>query len=293
MRITVTGATGFLGRSLVQRLSADGHSICLLTRKPLTGLGHNVEIFMWDPPRVAPPAEALENADAVIHLAGAPVNQRWTAQAKIELRASRIDSTRALVQALSALDKRPPLLLSASAIGYYGERGDELLDESSTVGEGFLASLSDDWEKQGNLARSLGMRVNCLRTGIVLGKGGALESMLPPFRFGVGGKLGTGQQWMSWIHVDDWVGMVLHQLENPLGSGPANLTGPNPVRNLEFTATLGRVLRRPALLTVPAFALKLLLGEMSTVVLMSQRVVPTTKYEFRFPTLEAALRSLL
>ncbi len=293
MRITLTGATGFLGRTLVQRLSANGHSICLLTRKPVTGLAENVEIFMWDPPRVAPPAESLEMSDAVIHLAGTPVNQRWTAEAKNELRASRIDSTRTLVQSLSALGRRPPLLLSASAIGFYGERGDELLDESSSVGEGFLASLSEDWEKQANLARSLGMRVNCLRTGIVLGKGGALESMLPPFRFGVGGKLGTGQQWMSWIHVDDWVGMVLHLLENQIGSGPANLTGPNPVRNLEFTATLGRVLRRPALLTVPAFALKLLLGEMSTVVLMSQRVVPTTKYEFRFPGLEAALRSLL
>lgn len=293
MRITLTGATGFLGRTLVQRLSANGHSICLLTRKPVTGLAENVEIFMWDPPRVAPPAESLEMSDAVIHLAGTPVNQRWTAEAKNELRASRIDSTRTLVQSLSALGRRPPLLLSASAIGFYGERGDELLDESSSVGEGFLASLSEDWEKQANLARSLGMRVNCLRTGIVLGKGGALESMLPPFRFGVGGKLGTGQQWMSWIHVDDWVGMVLHLLENQSGSGPANLTGPNPVRNLEFTATLGRVLRRPALLTVPAFALKLLLGEMSTVVLMSQRVVPTTKYEFRFPGLEAALRSLL
>ncbi len=294
MRITMTGATGFLGRNLVQRLSVDGHSICLLTRKPVTGLPGNVEIFMWDPPRVAPPAASLQDSDAVIHLAGTPINQRWTPATKKELVSSRIDSTRVLVQALSTLTRRPPLLLSASAIGFYGERGDELLNETSAVGDGFLASLSEDWEKQADMARSLGIRVNCLRTSVVLGKGGgAMESMLPAFRFGVGGKLGTGQQWMSWIHIEDWIGMIVHLLMKSLPSGPVNLTVPNPVRNVEFATTLGRVLHRPALLTVPAFALRLLLGEMSSIILMSQRVVPTTKYEFRFPTLETTLRSLL
>ena len=294
MRITLTGATGFLGRILIQRLSAAGHSICLLSRKPVTGLPQNVEIFMWDPPQVEPPPEAFQDSDAVIHLAGAPVSQRWTAEAKALIRSSRMDSTRMLVQSLSTMSRRPPLLLSASAIGFYGERGDEVLNESSGVGSGFLADLSEDWENQANLARSLGMRVNCLRTGVVLGKGGgALDAILPPFRFGVGGKLGTGQQWMSWIHLEDWIGMVLYLLEHKIASGPANLTSPNPIRNAEFTATLGRVLHRPALLTVPAFMLNLLFGEMSTLVLLSQRVLPTTEYEFRFPTLEPALRSLL
>ena len=294
MRITMTGATGFLGRNLVQMLSADGHSICLLTRKPVTGLPGNVEIFLWDPPRVDPPAESLRDSDAVIHLAGKPIAQRWTPATKKELVSSRLDSTRVLVQALSTLTRRPPLLLSASAIGFYGERGDELLDETSAVGDGFLAKLSEDWEKQADMARSLGIRVNCLRTSVVLGKGGgAMESMLPAFRFGVGGKLGTGQQWMSWIHMEDWIGMLVHLLKNSRPSGPVNLTAPHPVRNVEFATTLGRILHRPALLTVPAFALRLLLGEMSSVVLTSQRVVPTTQYEFRFPTLETALRSLL
>lgn len=298
MRITLSGATGFLGRHLVKRLSKEGHSVCLLTRRPLTGLPSGVETFIWNPPRVEPAPEALESSDAVIHLAGATVNQRWTEESKKLLRSSRLDSTRSLVQALSTLSRRPSLLLSASATGYYGNRGEEILTEEYSAGEGFLADLSVDWEREANLARSLGMRVQCLRTGVVLGNdGGALRSMLPVFRLGLGGRLGGGQQWMSWIHLEDWVGSVLHLLQNNVPSGPFNLTAPQPVRNAEFTIALGKALHRPAFLIVPELALKLLLGEMSSVLLGSQRVSPAAilkaGYEFRYPVLESGLRSLL
>ena len=298
MRITLTGGSGFLGRHLTQRLVADGHTVALLGRKPLTGLPSGVESFVWNPPQVGIPAEALAGSDAVIHLAGATVNQRWTAASKAELRSSRLDSTRSLVQALSTMSQRPRVLLSSSAIGFYGSRGDETLDESSTAGSGFLADLSVEWEREANLARALGLRVNCLRTGVVLGlEGGALPSMLPVFRLGAGGKLGNGQQWMSWIHIEDWVGAVLSLLTTETASGPVNLTAPEPSRNREFTETLGKVLRRPAFFTVPELALKLIFGEMSTILLGSQRVLPETLrhhgYAFRYMALESALRSLL
>ena len=298
MRITLSGATGFLGRHLVKRLLSDGHVITLLTRRPLTGLSPRIETYLWNPPRLNPPPEAFDNADALIHLAGESVNQRWTTEAKRLLITSRLDSTRSLVQALSSRSKRPGIFLSSSAIGFYGDRGDELLSETSAAGTGFLADLSIDWEKEANLARSLGIRVYCLRTGVVLGRdGGAMASMLPVFRLGIGGKLGAGQQWMSWIHIDDWVGSVAHILNQDLPSGSLNLTAPNPVRNVEFTESLGKVLHRPAFLTVPEFALKLLFGDMSSVLLGSQRVLPEvllhSGYHFRHPALESALRSLL
>lgn len=298
MRITLSGATGFLGRHLVERLCRDGHSVCLLARRPLTGLPNGVETYIWNPPKVEPGPEAFEHSDAVIHLAGATVNQRWTAESKDLLRSSRLDSTRSLVQAISTLSRRPGLLLSASATGVYGSRGDEILTEASSPGNGFLADLSVDWEREANLARSLGMRVHCLRTGVVLGNdGGALPSMLPVFRLGIGGRLGSGQQWMSWIHLEDWVSGVLHLLQANLLSGPVNLTAPEPVRNADFTIMLGKTLHRPAFLIVPELALKLLFGEMSSVLLGSQRVSPElilkSGYEFRYPGLESGLRSLL
>ncbi len=298
MRIALSGATGFLGRHLVERLCADGHSIALLARRPVTGLPAAVETYLWNPPKVEAPAQAFAGADAIIHLAGATVNQRWTKESKELLRSSRIDSTRSLVQSLSTLSRRPSLFVSASATGFYGDRGDEILTESSAAGDNFLAELSVSWEKEATLARALGMRVQLLRTGVVLGlEGGALPSMLPVFRFGIGGKLGSGQQWMSWIHVEDWVGCVLKLLKEELPSGPYNLTAPEPCRNEEFTHLLGKVLNRPAFLPVPEFALKLLFGEMSTVILGSQRVIPEallkSGYEFRYPALESGLRSLL
>lgn len=298
MRIVLSGATGFLGLHLVERLCAEGHSIALLARSPLTGLPASVETYLWNPPRVQAPLQALEAADVVIHLAGATVNQRWTQQSKELLRSSRIDSTRSLVESLSTLSQRPALLLSASATGFYGDRGDETLTESSGPGDGFLADLSVSWEKEATLARALGMKVQLLRTGVVLGlRGGALPSMLPVFRLGIGGRLGSGQQWMSWIHIEDWVGSVLKLLRDELPSGAYNLTAPEPCRNEEFTRLLGKVLDRPAFLPVPEFALNLLFGEMSTVILGSQRAIPEallkSGYQFRYPALESGLRSLL
>ncbi|MCX6609402.1 MAG: TIGR01777 family oxidoreductase [Acidobacteria bacterium] len=298
MRIALSGATGFLGRHLIDRLCADGHSIALLSRRPVTGLPSAVETYLWNPPKVEAPPQAFDGADAIIHLAGATVNQRWTKDSKELLRSSRIDSTRSLVQSLSTLSRSPPLFLSASATGFYGDRGDEVLTESSSAGDNFLASLSVDWEKEATLARALGVKVQLLRTGVVLGLGGgALPSMLPVFRLGIGGKLGSGQQWMSWIHVEDWVGAVLRLLQEDLPSGPYNLTAPEPCRSEEFTRLLGKVLHRPAFLPVPEFALKLLFGEMSTVILGSQRVIPEallkSGYEFRYRGLESGLRSLL
>lgn len=298
MRITLSGATGFLGQHLMRRLSEEGHQIALLTRRPVTGLAANVESYLWDPPRIGPPEAALAGSDALIHLAGATVNQRWTRQVKELLRSSRLDSTRSLVQGLSTLAERPRLFLSSSAIGFYGARGDESLTETSKAGHGYLAELSVEWENEALLARALGVRVNLLRTGVVLGReGGALASMLPVFRLGLGGKLGNGRQWMSWIHVEDWVEATISLLDEKVAGGPVNLTAPAPVRNEEFTATLGRVLRRPAVFPVPEMALKLIFGEMSTVLLASQRVLPqaltAAGYGFRYPGLESALRQLL
>lgn len=298
MRITLTGATGFLGMPLIARLTAAGHQVNLLARKPVTGLPSGVETFLWNPPRVEAPAEAFDNVDAIIHLAGAPVNQRWTPESKALLRSSRVESTRSLVQSLSTLSRRPAILLSGSAIGIYGDRGDETLTEQSKPSKSFLADLSVEWEKEATLARALGVKVCCLRTGIVLGTdGGALASMLPVFRLGAGGRLGSGKQFMSWIHLDDWLESVLFLLQQDTPPLCANLTAPEPVRNADFTRILGKVLGRPAFFPVPELALKLVFGEMSTILLASQNVIPEalmqSGYTFRHPGLESALRNLL
>ncbi|MBM3761021.1 MAG: TIGR01777 family protein [Acidobacteria bacterium] len=298
MRITLTGATGFLGMPLIARLAGAGHQVNLLSRRPVTGLPAGVETFLWNPPRVEAPQEAFDGVDAIIHLAGAPVNQRWTPESKALLRSSRVESTRSLVQSLSTLSRRPSLLLSGSAIGIYGDRADETLMEQSKPSKSFLADLSVEWEKEANLARALGMKVCCLRTGIVLGtEGGALGAMLPAFRFGVGGKLGSGKQWMSWIHLEDWLESVMYLLRQENPPPCANLTAPEPVQNLDFTRILGKVLRRPAFLPVPEVALKLIFGEMSTILLGSQRVIPEALlkagYDFRYRGLESGLRNLL
>lgn len=298
MRVTLTGATGFLGRLLAERLIRDGHEVRLLVRRAIPGLPPEAQIYLWDPPRLEAPAESLAGADAIINLAGTPVAQRWTRDSQRLMRSSRLDSTRVLIEALSTISERPAILLNASAIGFYGHRGDEVLTETSSPGTRFLANLSVEWEKQANLGRALGMRVNTLRTGIVLGLGGgALPAMLGPFRAGIGGRLGPGNQWMSWIHVEDWVRSVMHLLENEVPAGPVNLVSPNPSQNSEFTATLGKVLRRPAMIPVPAFALKMLFGEMSSILLDSQRVEPksleTASFSFLYPQLEPALRNLL
>jgi len=285
MNVTITGPTGFIGRRLAEILERNGHQVRPLARAE------------WNVTAGEPPAQSLTNADAIVHLAGEPVAQRWTAEAKRKIRASRVQGTHNIVTALSTLSRRPQVMVCASAIGIYGERGDEILTESSAAGSGFLADVCKEWEQQADLAASMGMRAVKLRTGIVLGKnGGALQKMLPPFRAFVGGKIGSGRQWMSWIHLDDLVGVIRHAIEHPL-NGVVNGTAPNPVTNSQFTRELAAALHRPALFPVPALALKAMFGEMSEILLSSQRVLPKAAesggFQFRFPQLGEAFRDLL
>ncbi len=240
----------------------------------------------------------LEGVSAVVHLAGEPIAQRWTEEAKQRIRSSRVEGTRRLVDSLASLSQRRAVLVAASAVGYYGSRGDEILTETSTVGSGFLAEVCADWERATACAEGLGIRAVSLRIGLVLGHGGgALAKMLVPFRLGIGGRLGTGNQWLSWIHLDDLIALIRFAIESPSLSGPVNATAPNPVTNAAFTRELGRVLGRPAVLPVPGFALRLLYGEMSEVLLEGQRVVPAAAqaagFHFRYPELPAALKSAL
>src|SRR5262245_34312788 len=274
-------------------LSAEGHSIEVLSRHAGTNLPGGVKLSVWDPMKGEPPAESIRDADAVVHLAGEPIAQRWTAETKRLIRESRVVGTRYLVSALQKLAKRPQALLCASAIGYYGSRGDETLTESSAPGGDFLAELCKDWEREARTAEGFGMRVVPVRTGIVLdARGGALARMLPPFKMGVGGKLASGRHWMSWIHIDDLTGIYCYALSNQV-SGPLNGTSPNPVTNADFTTELGRAVKRPTLFPMPGIALKLMFGEMSEVLLGSQRVLPKATedagFRFRFPQLGAAL----
>ena len=297
MNITVTGATGFIGAQLMRKLLAAGHTVHALARKRPPTLPASVRFSEWDSTRGEPPRESLAIADAIVNLAGEPVAQRWTPEVKRRIRGSRVDGTRHLVNALSTQSRRPQALVNASAIGIYGSRGDEILTEDSEPGYDFLARVVIDWEKSAELAESLGIRVVRLRFGMVLGNGGALAKMLPPFRLGLGGRIGSGKQWMSWIHIDDLTSLILSAVTNAAAHGPMNATAPNPATNADFTKALGAVLHRPAILPVPKFALKLIFGEMSTVVLASQRVLPqaaqTTGFQFEYPQLKAALARLL
>jgi uncharacterized protein (TIGR01777 family) len=298
MNITLTGATGFVGGRLTRTLLDAGHSIHALARSRPANLPQSVQFSEWRSGEAEPPPESLAGADAVIHLAGEPVAQRWTPEAKQRIRSSRVDGTRHLVNALSTQSRRPQVLISASAIGIYGSRGDEILTEGSSVGDDFLAQVVVDWEKAAVLAEALGIRVVRLRLGVVLGSdGGALAKMLPPFRLGVGGRLGSGRQWTSWIHIDDVIGLMLLALTNTGVRGALNATAPRPVTNREFTKELAAALHRPAIFPVPQLALKLLFGEMASVVLGSQRVMPEAAqragFVFQHPELGAALRRLL
>jgi uncharacterized protein len=298
MRITLTGATGFLGSRLVTELAAEGHELSILGRHRSHALPSAARFTAWNAAQDEPPPESLAGAEAVISLAGEPLARRWNEALKQRIRSSRIDGTRNLVRALSRMSPPPKVLLSASAIGYYGSRGDEILTEDSSPGRDFLADLTQDWESEADGAARLGTRVVKLRTGIVLGKnGGALAPMLLPFRLGLGGKLASGQQWMSWIHVADATGLIQLALKNEAVRGPLNVTAPNPERNRDFTRQLGEVLRRPAILPVPAIGLRVIFGEMAQFILASQRVLPKVAqgagYEFRFAELRAALENLL
>jgi uncharacterized protein len=303
MRVAVTGATGVLGRALVGALLARGDEVAALSRdadRARQTLGDRVDTHAWPNPTDAPPpADALAGADAVVNLLGEPIAQRWTSEAKDRIRRSRTDGTRSLVQGLLALtpDRRPRALVSQSATGYYGAQGDEQLTEDAPAGNDFLAGIVVGWEREA-LAAASDLRVAVTRTGVVLSPdGGALAKMLPFFRLGIGGPVAGGRQYVPWVHLDDVVGVLLFCLDNSQASGPVNLTAPNPVTNAVLSRTLGRVLGRPAVLPVPALALKLLYGDMAEIVTTGQRVVPARLeqlgYQFRQPELEPALRDVL
>ena len=288
-RIAITGASGFIGSALGRFLTTDGHAVVRIGR----GEGSDAR---WDPSRGQLEESALDGVDAVVHLAGATIAKRWAPEWKREIRESRVQGTRLIAERCARMSHPPEVLVSGSAIGIYGSRGDEWLDERSAVGDDFLASVSREWEEATAPAREAGIRVVLLRTGIVLHPaGGALAKMLLPFQLGAGGWLGNGRQWMSWITRTDMNGAIHHALQSPANAGPMNATAPEPVTNRTFTATLARVLRRPALVPVPAFALRLLLGEMADgTVLASQRVRPAVLegagFRFRHLSLASALR---
>ena len=297
MNIAVTGASGLVGSALGSFLEAGNHRVIPLVRRALRP-GENV--LRWDPSSGAITPAGPFVADAIVHLAGESLmGLRWTAEKKRRIRESRTTATRLLVQTLTRLQKPPAVMVCASGIGYYGSRGDEVLNEDSRLGTGFLAELAREWEAATAPAIARGIRVVNLRLGVVLSaRGGALAKMLTPFRLGLGGVIGDGAHWMSWIALDDVIGAIQHTLTTDSLRGPVNAVAPAPVTNAEFTRTLGRVLGRPTLVPLPAFAARLALGEMADELLLaSQRVVPArlqaSGYAFRHPTLEGAFRAAL
>lgn len=297
MTIVVSGSRGLIGSALVRALAEGGHIVVRLVRSAAAIPGAEAR---WNPETGAVDSGTLEGCDAVVHLAGESIaGPAWTAERKRRIRDSRVEGTRLLCESLLRMDNPPAALLCASAVGYYGDRGDEVLREESPPGTGFLAQVCREWEDAAELAARGGIRVVRFRFGMVLSPhGGALARMLPPFRAGLGGRLGSGRQYVSWVALDDAVGAVTHAIRTPSLEGPVNVTAPNPVENREFTRILGRVLSRPAGVPVPAFALRLAFGEMADELLLADtRAVPTrllvSGYEFRLPSLERALRKLL
>jgi hypothetical protein len=296
MEIAISGASGFIGSALAEKLRNSGHTVFRLVRsKPAPG---SADIF-WDIGQAYVDTIKLDGKDAVVHLAGEPIAERWTPEKKRLIHESRARGTHLIAEALRQLSTPPRVLVSASAVGYYGDRDAETLREESASGSGFLAEVCRDWEAATEPAERAGIRVVCLRNGMVLGKaGGALAKMLPPFRAGVGGKIGSGKQYMSWIALDDLVGAIVHVIQTPSVRGPVNAVAPHPVTNREFTKTLGKVLGRPTIFPLPASAVRLLFGQMGEEVLLaSQRVEParlvSSGFKFQFPELEAALRHAL
>jgi uncharacterized protein (TIGR01777 family) len=304
--IVIAGASGLVGRALAAALRAQGGEVHRLVRRPPSG----PEEIYWDPARGTLDPAALNGVDAVVNLAGrsltsdrwsvrALAQDRWTARTRQEIRESRLQATRLLVQTMARVSARPAVLVSASAVGYYGSRGDEVLTESSQSGCGFLADLAQAWEAEALRARDAGIRVVCARFGLVLGKrGGSLARLLPIFRLGLGGPLGSGRQWWSWVHLDDVVGAILTAIGDPALEGPVNVVAPMPVTNRDFALALGTALRRPAVVPAPAFALRLLLGTMADeMILASQRVLPVrlqqAGFGFRWPSLRPALLDLV
>ena len=301
MKIIVSGGSGLIGRALVASLAGDGHRAVVLSRRPerLRDLPAGASAAAWDARSADRLAPLVSGADAVVHLAGESIaDGRWSDERKRRIRDSRVDSSAAVAEAIAAAEARPAVLLQASAVGFYGDRGDEKLTEESASGDDFLAEICREWEDASAAVEAHGVRRAVLRTGVVLAaEGGALPKMMLPFRLFAGGPVGGGGQYMPWIHLADEVGAIRFLLDNPGASGPFNLTAPEPLTNREFSRVLGRVLRRPSLLPAPAFALKLALGEMSKIVLEGQRALPhrlrEAGYRFRFPDAEAALRDLV
>ena len=293
-RVLVSGVSGPIGAALLSYLQSQGGQIVRLVRGPAKG----PDQISWDPLKPVA-AESVSGFDAVIHLAGESVLGRWTEARKKSMRDSRVLATQHLATALVQARERPRIFICASAIGFYGDRSDELLTEQSAGGQGYAADLARDWESASKIASDAGIRTVNLRIGLVLSaRGGALAKMLTPFKLGLGGKIGSGQQWTSWIHVDDIVGAIHHALHNEPVSGPLNLVAPNPVRNEEFTRVLAAVLRRPAFFQVPKFALRMAFGQMADELLLgSERVVPAklvaSGYGFRFTDLRTALEDLV
>jgi uncharacterized protein (TIGR01777 family) len=301
MKVLLTGATGFIGKHLAEHLFRERHELLILSRsgeKAARLFPFPVKALRWEARREAIPAEALAGTQAVIHLAGEGIaDKRWSAARKKAIYDSRIEGTRKLVEAVTLHGPQVRCFLSTSAIGWYGSRADEILDEKSSGGEGFLSEVCRDWERE---TENLPAHSRCcrVRIGVALGKdGGALKRLLPLFRLGLGGRVGHGRQWMSWIHVDDLAALFAFLLESDKAAGAINATAPNPVTNREFSRTLGKVLKRPAFLPAPAFALKAALGELSQIVLDGQRVLPRRAadlgFKFQYGDLIAALTSLL
>jgi hypothetical protein len=294
MKVVIAGGTGFLGSALVERLTKDGDEVRVLSRRPRAS--HEIA---WTPDGTAGAwASAVDGADAVVNLAGESIaSGRWTAARKERIRDTRIRATRSLVAAIERASRRPVAFISGSAVGYYGPHGDEAVTEQTPAGNDFLATVCRAWEAEA-LRASTATRLVLLRTGIVLDReGGALPQMALPFKLFAGGSAGSGRQYQPWIHRNDWVDMATWALRTPAVSGPVNVTAPNPVTNREFARTLGRVLRRPAVIPAPAFALRLVLGEMADALLLTgARVIPahaqTMGFHFEYPTLEAALRAI-
>jgi uncharacterized protein len=297
VKVAITGASGLIGSALVSRLVDDGHSVRRLVRSR-DELGPDT--FLWNPEEGTLDPSALESVEAVVHLAGETIAGRWTSDKKRRIRDTRVLGTRLVSEAVADCNRPPKVLLCASAAGYYGDRGEELLTEESGSGGGFLADVVREWEAASEPAREAGTRVVNIRSGQVLStSGGALRSLLPPFRLGLGGPLGGGRQYMSWITLDDEVSAIRHALRNEDLTGPVNLVAPNPVTNREFAKTLGRVLHRPALIPTPTLPLRLAFGGefVKEVLLVSERPVPerltASGFEFEHPELEPALRHLL
>ena len=299
MKIVLTGATGMIGSLLTERWSNSDHSLVLLSRRPPAEIGVAKKQWLaWQPGASGDWERAIDGADAVINLAGEPIaGKRWTPKQKEILRSSRVDGTRALVDAIAKAQVKPKLMISGSAVGYYGPHGDEALNEDSKPGDDFLARLCVDWEAQAQKAESLGVRVCFLRTGIVLAKGkGALKKMVPPFKMFFGGPLGSGRQWMPWIHIEDEIGLIQFLIDNEGARGAFNGIAPNPVTMAEFSKTLGGVLNRPSWARVPPFVLALMVGEMAEMLLNGQRAIPAAAsklgFKFQYPSLKLALASL-